>query len=153
MPLPPPTGDRADAGLHNTIPALPVRDVRAAAADYSERFGFEAPHLTDDFAVLVRDDAILHLWAASDERWRTHAGLAERPVRSGAESFLAGTASCRIQVGDAAALDGLYDELGRAGVLHPTSQEGVTTTDFGTREFATLDLDGNLLAFVQWVEG
>jgi hypothetical protein len=152
MPLPPPPGDRADAGLHNAIPALPVRDVRAAAADYAGRFGFDAPHLTDDFAVLVRDDAILHLWAAKDEAWRTRAGLAERPVRSGAESFLAGTASCRVQVGDATALDALYVELGRAGVLHPTAQEGVTTTDFGTREFATLDLDGNLLAFVQWVE-
>ncbi len=27
---------------------------------------------------------------------------------------------------------------------------GVTTTDFGTREFATLDLDGNLLSFFRF---
>jgi hypothetical protein len=26
----------------------------------------------------------------------------------------------------------------------------VTATDFGTREFATLDLDGNLLTFFRW---
>ena len=27
---------------------------------------------------------------------------------------------------------------------------GVTETDFGTREFATLDGDGNLLTFFRW---
>ena len=43
---------RAAAGLHRTVPALPVRDVRAAVAHYRERFGFDAPHETDDFAVL-----------------------------------------------------------------------------------------------------
>jgi hypothetical protein len=42
----------SDAGLHRTIPALPVRDVRAAAEHYRERFGFVARHLTDGLAVL-----------------------------------------------------------------------------------------------------
>src|SRR5918996_4045400 len=35
---------RAVAGLHRTIPALPVRDVGAAVAYYRDRFGFEARH-------------------------------------------------------------------------------------------------------------
>jgi catechol 2,3-dioxygenase-like lactoylglutathione lyase family enzyme len=131
------------AGLGRTTPALPVRDVRAAAADYRERFGFAAVHESDDYAVLVRDDAFLHLWGATDESWRARDGLAERPVCSGAESFLAGTASCRIEVAD---VDALFTELEAAGVLHPTVR-AVTATDFGTREFATLDGDGNLLTF------
>jgi uncharacterized glyoxalase superfamily protein PhnB len=135
------------AGLHRTIPALPVRDVRAAVAHYRERFGFEARFETDGFAVLVRDDAALHLWGASDEDWRSREDLAARPVCSGAESFLAGTASCRIEVDD---VDALYEELSAAGVLHPVSGDGVSATDFGTREFATLDLDGNLLTFFRW---
>jgi hypothetical protein len=29
---------------------------------------------------------------------------------------------------------------------------GVSTTDFGTREFATLDRDGNLIRFFRWEE-
>jgi hypothetical protein len=29
----------------------------------------------------------------------------------------------------------------------------VTATDFGTREFATLDSDGNLLTFFRWNHG
>ena len=142
-----PDDGRAAAGLHRTIPALPVRDVPAAAAHYRDRFGFAAPHLTAGFAVLVRDDAVLHLWSASDAAWTDRADLRERPICSGAESFLAGTASCRIEVAD---IDALFAELEPAGVLHPTVRSGVATTDFGTREFATLDADGNLLTFFHW---
>jgi catechol 2,3-dioxygenase-like lactoylglutathione lyase family enzyme len=138
---------RAAAGLHRTIPALPARDVPASVAYYRERFGFEPRHETEGFAVLARDDAVLHLWGATDEEWRERDDLRVRPVCSGAESFLAGTASCRIEVED---VDGLYAELSAAGVLHRVSLEGVDTTDFGTREFATLDRDGNLLSFYRW---
>jgi uncharacterized glyoxalase superfamily protein PhnB len=131
-------------GLSRTIPALPVRDVGAAVAHYRERFGFEPVHQDNGFAVVVRDDAELHLWGASDEDWRSREDLAARPVCSGAESFIAGTASCRIQVVD---VDALFGELEAAGVLHPTVRDGVSTTDFGTREFPTVDQDGNLLTF------
>jgi catechol 2,3-dioxygenase-like lactoylglutathione lyase family enzyme len=67
----PPLERRAAAGLGRTIPALPVRDVGAAVAYYRDRFGFDPRHQTGDFAVLVRDDAALHLWAASDDEWRS----------------------------------------------------------------------------------
>jgi hypothetical protein len=138
------------AGLGQTIPALPVRDVRAAAAYFRERFGFEVPHETGGFAVLVRDEAHLHLWGATDDGWRSRADLRGRPVCSGAESFLAGTASCRIAVAD---VDALFDELRAADVLHPAAGDRVQATDFGTREFPTLDLDGNLITFFCWERG
>jgi uncharacterized glyoxalase superfamily protein PhnB len=131
------------AGLGRTIPALPARDVPVAVAHYRERFGFTALHETGDFAVIERDGAELHLWGAVDEGWRERPDLAQRPVRSGAESFIAGTASCRIEVAD---VDALFAELCDAGVLHPATPE-VAATDFGTREFASLDRDGNLLTF------
>jgi catechol 2,3-dioxygenase-like lactoylglutathione lyase family enzyme len=134
-------------GLGRTIPALPVRDVAAAAAFYRERFGFSAAHESDGLAVLRRDECEVHLWAASDERWRSREDFAAGPVRSGAESFLAGTASCRVEVED---VDALFEELHAADVLHPVSRAGAFSTDFGTREFATLDLDGNLLTFFRW---
>ena len=143
----PPSDGRAQAGLDKTIPALPVRDMDAAVAHYRDHFGFDARHAADDFAVLVRDDAVLHLWGATDEDWRSRDNLIAEPICSGAESFLAGTASCRIQVAD---VDGLFEELQRAGVLHPTARDGVARTDFGSREFATVDLDGNLLTFFRW---
>ncbi len=135
--------------LGRTIPALPARDVAAAVAFYTGRLGFETLHHDGGFAVLRRDDAVLHLWESGDESWRARADVLERPVSTGAESFLAGTASCRIEVDG---IDELYAELRAADVLHPVSRDGVDDTDFGTREFATLDLDGNLVTFYLWVE-
>ena len=137
------------ARLSQTIPALPVRDVVAAVDFYRDRFGFQTLHHDGGFAVVARDDAVLHLWEASDESWRDRAS-GDQPVCSGAESFIAGTASCRIVVDG---VDELYEELRAADVLHPIESDGSRpgTTDFGTREFATLDRDGNLVTFFQWV--
>ena len=100
----------------------------AAVAHYRERFGFDAVHQDDGFAVIVRDDAELHLWGASDEDWRSRADLAAKPICSGAESFIAGTASCRIEVRD---VDALFEELEAAGVLHPTVRDGVSSHRLG----------------------
>ena len=135
--------------LTQTIPALPVRDAAAAVAFYRDRLGFEVLHHDGGFAVLGRDEAVLHLWESGDETWRDRADFADRPVCTGAESFIAGTASCRIMT---EGVDDLYQELRAADVLHPVSEGGVDDTDFGTREFATLDLDGNLVTFFRWVE-
>jgi catechol 2,3-dioxygenase-like lactoylglutathione lyase family enzyme len=134
-------------GLGRTIPALPVGDIGRAVECFTAKFGFEAVHVEEGFAVLAREDSRIHLWAATDRSWGERADLAARPVSSGAESFLAGTASCRIEVVE---VDSLYEELAATGVLHPGSREGVTDTDFGTREFACLDLDGNLIEFFRW---
>ncbi len=128
--------------LGRTIPALPVRDVAAAVEHYAEHFGFRTLHDDEAFAVIERDEARIHLWQAADERWRERDG---DPVQSGAESFLAGTASCRIEVADP---DALFEEL--RAVLHPVSESGPMDTDFGTREFAALDRDGNLIEFFRW---
>jgi len=132
------------ARLGRTIPALPVRDIGAAVAHYRDKFGFTPIHVDSSFAVLQRDDARVHLWHADDTSWAGREDVHERPVGSGAETFLAGTASCRIETQD---LDSLYAELTATDVLHPVSRNGLTETDFGTREFATLDTDGNLIEF------
>jgi catechol 2,3-dioxygenase-like lactoylglutathione lyase family enzyme len=125
-----------------------VHDATRAVGFYRDRLSFRVLHHDGGFAVLGRDDAVIHLWEASDETWRDRDTI-DRPVRSGAESFIAGTASCRIVVDD---VDALYEEYRASDVLHPVSKDGVDDTDFGTREFATLDLDGNLLTFFRWRE-
>jgi catechol 2,3-dioxygenase-like lactoylglutathione lyase family enzyme len=132
--------------LGQTIPALPVRNADHAVAFYRDRLGFDLLHHDGGFAVLGRDDAVLHLWEAGDESWNER-GTIDRPVRSGAESFIAGTASCRIATDG---VDELYEEMRASGVLHPVSKESVDDTDFGTREFATVDLDGNLITYFRW---
>ena len=95
---------------------------------------------------------MLHLWEASDESWRKREAGAE-PVCSGAESFIAGTASFRVRVASADGVDRLHEELAAADVLHPVSGDGPTDTDFGTHEFCALDLDGNLIGFFAWADG
>jgi len=129
--------------LGQTIPALPVRSVAAAVAFYRERLGFGVIHQDSGFAIVARDSAEIHLWGASDEGWRARADVATNPVCSGAESFIAGTASCRIAV---EGVDELYAELCAADVLHSPSTV-VEDTDYGTREFPALDCDGNLISF------
>src|SRR5919106_6304617 len=119
--------------LGQTIPALPVRAARASVDFYRDRLGFEVLHHDGGFAVLRRDDAVVHLWESSDESWRERDDAVEKPVSSGAESFLAGTASFRVQV---TGVDQLFAEMESADVLHPVSKDGVDDTDFGTREFA-----------------
>jgi hypothetical protein len=138
--------------LGPAIPALPVRDVPLSVQHYAARFGFAPAHQDATFAVVTRDDLRLHLWQAGDDGWRLRPpdDLRDCPVRTGAESFLAGTASCRVSVGRLDSVDALYAELAATGVLHPGDQGAPRDTDFGTREFATLDLDGNLLEFSCW---
>ena len=132
--------------LGEAIPALPVVDVEKAVEFYRERLGFEGEVHAEDFAIVRRDDAEVHLWSAGDEEWRRKLDP-DRPVRSGAESFLAGTASCRIRV---SGVDDLFEEYRQQGVLHSVS----TTVDeqpWGTREFPAVDLYRNLLTFFERV--
>ena len=134
--------------LLQTIPAMPVRDAAAAVGFYRDKLGFEVLHHDGGFAVLARDEAVVHLWEAGDESWRERDSI-EKPIRSGAESFIVGTASCRIRV---EGIDALYEELRAADVLHPVSRDGVSDEDYGAREFAALDVDGNLVTFFEWVQ-
>jgi catechol 2,3-dioxygenase-like lactoylglutathione lyase family enzyme len=127
---------------------MPVREMPAAVAFYRDRLGFDVLHHDGGFAVLCRDDAVVHLCESSDESWRERSDVREQPICTGAESLLAGTASFRVQI---KGVEELYEEMTRAGVLHPVSRESVDDTDFGTREFATLDQDDNLVTFLEWV--
>ncbi|MGK2885884.1 MAG: VOC family protein [Rhodococcus sp. (in: high G+C Gram-positive bacteria)] len=123
---------------------MPVRRIDVSIEYYCTRIGFSVSHADDSFAKLCRDDAEIHLWVAFDDSWQERPDFRSEPVCSGAESFIAGTASCRIDVD---LVDELYIEMAATGVLHPGDTGSPIDTDYGTREFAVLDLDGNLLTF------
>ena len=132
--------------LVTTIPALPGHDIERAVTFYHDKLGFECAHKDDSFARLVRDAVEIHLWAACDTHWKFRSIiLFVRPVSSGAESFLGGTASCTIKVEE---IDKLYDECKKAGVLFGRDTI-VEETSWGTREFPVLDPHRNLLTFYQ----
>jgi catechol 2,3-dioxygenase-like lactoylglutathione lyase family enzyme len=140
-------GHHGAVTLTTSVPALPVRDVAVAVSFYCSRLGFGQAHVELTFAVLRRDEVELHLWQAADTSWRSRSDLADRPVSTGAESFLAGTASCRLGVSGEADLEALFDACAAADVLHPVSGSGPETTTFGVRQFHVLDVDGNLVTF------
>jgi catechol 2,3-dioxygenase-like lactoylglutathione lyase family enzyme len=127
-----------------TTPALPSADVERSIGFYRDVLGFELVHSDDGFAIVRRDDATIHLWGATDETWHERSDW-NRPIVSGAESFIAGTASCRVQV---AGVDELYAFCDARGVVHPNGH--IDDTEWGTREFGVLDPDGNLIGF--WEE-
>lgn len=132
--------------MQKVIPALPVQSIDKGVKFYESRFGFACSYRDQGFAILKRDEVDLHLWAASDNSWKFRSLLLFiRPIWSGAESFLAGTASCRIKVEN---IDALFAEYKDQGVLYnPTTV--IKETHWGTREFPALDLYRNLLTFYE----
>jgi catechol 2,3-dioxygenase-like lactoylglutathione lyase family enzyme len=134
--------------LKKTIPALPVKDIKQSCKYYSDKLGFTIRHQEEDFAIAVRDEVEIHLWRACDKSWKWRSlFLVLKPIWTGAESFLAGTASCRIQV---QGIEALFEEYRRQGVLHSTDTK-VELQYWGDREFAAVDNFGNLLTFYETV--
>lgn len=114
------------------VPALPVSDERRAVAFYETVLGFtELQADGKGLGILVRDAVELHVWVAD--------GRAQ-----GAERYLAGSASCRIEVTD---IDSLYRDCQSRGVVHPNAP--LRDQAWGTREFAVVDPDGNLISLYQ----
>ena len=108
---------------------------------YVDMLGFEVVAEDDGFALFRQDDATLSLWGATDESWQTRTDWTT-PVSSGAETFIAGTASCAFEI---TGVDELYARCSERDIVHPNAH--VADTDWGTREFAVLDPDGNLVRF------
>jgi catechol 2,3-dioxygenase-like lactoylglutathione lyase family enzyme len=128
--------------LVSIMPALPVRDLGVAIDFYTRKLGFAVRHRDGEGgAILVRDAAELHLTRLNDESWKTRQDFPQRPVKSGAESFIPGTASIRVQVDDVRAL---HKECAARGVTAAVREQCWGETDFGT-----VDLDGNLITFFQ----
>lgn len=134
--------------MKKTIPALPVINIDKAVNFYQGKLGFHCGYKDEGFAKLIRDDVEIHLWAACDNGWKYRSlFLFAKPVSTGAETFLAGTASCRIEVEK---IDDLYNEYREQGVLY-NPETNVEETPWGTREFPALDLHRNLLTFYEQI--
>ncbi len=132
--------------MKKTIPALPVQDIQQSVKFYTERLGFAARYQDEGYCIAVRDDIEIHLWRSGDESWKNKgAELAAKPIDSGAESFLAGTSGCRIEV---QGIDELFEEYKRQGVIY-SPDTVVRKQPWGHREFPALDHHRNLLTFYE----
>ena len=129
------------------MPALPVRDLTEGVEFYVGTLGFECVYLDEGgTAVLQLGQIELHLWLSNDESWKTR-DLNETQIETGAETFIAGTHSCRIRVNGVHAL---YENYKKLKSLHPNSKEP-EKKPWGATEFGILDPYGNLLIFFEWL--
>jgi|ERR1700730_5161292 len=129
-----------------TIPALPVQDINQSMDFYTTKLGFTLRHHETGFAIVARDEVEIHLWKSGDESWKDKGlTLVADPICSGAESFLAGTASCRIEV---QGIDELFEEYKKQGVIY-NPDTIVEEQPWGDREFPALDHHRNLLTFYE----
>lgn len=132
--------------MQKTIPALPVQSIKQSCEYYISKLGFTIRHQEETFAIAVRDDIEIHLWQSCNKSWKWRGILLFlKPIRTGAESFIAGTASCRIEV---QGIEELYAEYKKNGVLHSPDAK-IVEQYWGHREFAAVDNHRNLLTFYE----
>jgi len=116
-----------DSDFRCAVPILPSLDVRAAAEFYQHKLGFTLLALLDDgpqdqYALLRRDAAEIHLWGIADP-------------------YLVQNSGCFLRVGQ---IEALYAALSTAGVAVAAALE--TSAQLG-RHFSVYDADGNLIRF------
>ncbi len=131
--------------ITHAVPVLPSADVPTTIRFWSDQLGFEAVFADDSYAVVGKDGVFVHLWSAGDDSWRDVGVDSDSVIVSGAESFIAGTASVRIHTDD---VDAIWDALPDRDAVHPVFVDGIAATDHGTREYSLLDPDGNLITLV-----
>lgn len=110
--------------LRSAVPIIPAREIEAAAAWYRDRLGFEGVHTEREYGIIARDDVQIHFWGPS--------GIAPK------ESMTMN----RIEADD---IGELHDHCRSVGIVHPNAP--LEDKPWGTREFAVIDGDGNLLTF------
>ena len=107
------------------IPRLAARDVNRAVEFYESQLGFAASLHLEDYAILRREAAEIHLG-------RAEVDPNANPIK------------CRVDVRGIAEL---YERCRALGIVH--ANDALATNSFGRLEFSVVDLDGNLVAFAE----
>ena len=112
----------------NTIPVLPSKDIARDIAWYKEKMGTEVFRVDGMYAVLFRENLIIHL------QW--HANTADDPLLGGSV--------VRLYVKN---ISHIFDELvGRGTVAKDKFRQN---TPWQTNEFGFYDLNGNSIFFME----
>jgi catechol 2,3-dioxygenase-like lactoylglutathione lyase family enzyme len=114
--------------LNAAAPVLASLDIERTVSFFCSRLGFSRVHAEPGvWGIVARDAVEIHFWACR-------------------ERHIAENTSCRVYVDG---IDELFRELEPQGVVHPNAP--LQSKPWGTREFAVLDPDGNLITFAQRV--
>ena len=109
--------------LIKSHPVLAALDIPRLVTFYEKHLGFERSWCDEGYGIVHRDSITIHFWHATDKIFPEHT-------------------SCYIEVKD---IDDLYTEYSAQRVIHPNGK--IENKPWGMREFAILDLDGNLIRF------
>jgi catechol 2,3-dioxygenase-like lactoylglutathione lyase family enzyme len=110
------------------VPVLAALDVAETAGFYERVMGFTADYVAEDYGIVSRGSVTIHFWHCQD--------------RSIAEST-----GCRVAV---EGVDALYAAYSAEEIIHPNAP--LQDQPWGTREFAVVDLNGNLLTFFERID-
>lgn len=114
--------------LLQAAPTLASLNTTETVHFYEEKMGFRRTYFDEGYLIVVRDDIQIHFWKCDD---KIH------PENT----------SCYVYV---SGVDDLYKELQAAGIVHPNGK--LEDKPWGMREFAILDVHGNLIRFGQLLE-
>lgn len=107
------------------IPRLAARDVNRAVEFYESQLGFSASLHLEDYAILRREGAEIHVGQLDIDPMTNHI-------------------TCRVDVRGIAEL---HERCSALGIVHPNDK--LSMKPWGRLEFSILDLDRNLVTFAE----
>ncbi len=116
----------APAQFISATPVLPSLDIERSVEFFVSGLGFAKVRVSQGEYGIVSNGAVqIHFWACTDRR-------------------IAEATGCRVQVHR---INELYAHCASQAMVHPNA--ALDTKPWGTREFAILDPDGNLITFYE----
>jgi len=108
------------------VPVLASLDIERSAEFFATTLGFAKVHVAQgEYGIVANGPVQIHFWACADRH-------------------IAEATGCRVQV---RAIDHLYRLCEEHAIVHPNAP--LEAKPWGTREFAILDPDGNLVTFYE----
>ena len=115
--------------LTSAVPIVPARELAATTSWYRDRLSFEVVHVESEYGIVGRDGVYVHFWGPS--------GIAPK------DSMFMYRVGVR-------GIDELFAHCGGEGIVHPNAP--LEDKPWGAREFAVIDVDGNLVTFFEFPE-
>lgn len=107
-------------------PVLASLDIERSAEFFASKLGFRKVHVVQgEYGIVSNGPVEIHFWACADRR-------------------IAEATGCRVQV---QAIEALHAQCASQTIVHPNAP--LASKPWGTKEFAILDPDGNLVTFYE----
>ncbi len=110
----------------SAIPVLASLDIERSAEFFVSKLGFGKVHVAQgEYGIVSNGPVEIHFWACEDRH-------------------IAEATGCRVQV---LAIEALHAQCASQAIVHPNAP--LVCKPWGTKEFAILDPDGNLVTFYE----